>query len=99
MNYTTRRDVTELDVLGGEFVDDVLGISKGARQPVELGNGQRVTAPARSQSLSEAGSCAVRAGQAVVGVDEAWSDAEAFEGILLSGQVLFVCGYACVANE
>jgi len=99
VGIVNRSSDAEFHILGGELVDDVFGVSKGTRQPVELGNDQRVTAAARGESLSKAGACTVGAGQAVICVDQGWPDSEPFKGVLLSGQVLFVCGYACVANQ
>lgn len=89
----------EFHILCGEFVDDVFGVAEGACQPVEFGDDQGVTAAASGECLAQSRACTVGAGEAVIGVDQGWSDSESFEGILLSGQVLFVCGYACVADR
>ena len=88
----------EFHILGGEFVDDVFRISKGACQPVEFGDDQRVTRAAGGECLAQTRSRTVRTGQTVICVDQRGSDSESFEGILLSRQVLFVRGYAGIPD-
>jgi hypothetical protein len=65
----------ELHVLRRELIDDVFRISEGTRQPVELGNDQRVTATARGKGFPKAWASSVGAGEAVVRVDQSWSNA------------------------
>lgn len=89
----------EFHVLGGEFVNDVLGVAKGPCQPVEFGDDEGVAAAARGESFPQSRAGPVGAGEPVIGVDQGGLNAESFESVLLSGQVLFVCGYAGVPNQ
>ena len=89
----------ECDALDGELVHDIFRIPQGASQPVEFRNHKSVPVPAGGQGFSESGSCPVGAGESVVGVDQARSNAEGFQGVSLSGQILLVRGYACVSDQ
>jgi len=89
----------EFHVLGAEFVNDVFGVAKGTCQPVEFGNDERVTTAARGECSAQPRPGPIGAGQPMIGVDQGRPDSEPFESVLLSGQVLFVCGYACVPNQ
>lgn len=80
----------ELDVLGGEFVDDVLRIAKPSREPIQLRNHKRVSVSAGRERFPQTGSCAIRAGQAMVSVDVEREDSKPFRRDALSGQVLFM---------
>ena len=89
----------EFDALDGELVDGVFRISQGAGQPIEFGDHDGVAVPACSQGFSEAGWCPVGTGEPVVGVDQVRSNAEGFQGVLLSGEIVLVRGYACVSDQ
>lgn len=77
----------------------VLGVAKGPCQPVEFGDDEGVAAAARGESFPQSRAGPVGAGEPVIGVDQGGLNAESFESVLLSGQVLFVCGYAGVPNQ
>ena len=89
----------EFHVFGREFVNDVFGVAKGACEPVEFGNDERVAAAASGECFAQARPGPVGAGKTVICVDQGRSDSESFECVLLSGQILFVCGYACVPDQ
>jgi len=80
-------------------VGDKAGIGNRPRQPVELGNDERVACADRGERLVETGPRTVRAGQAVVGVDPVGGNAELFEGGPLGGEVLLVGRAAGVADQ
>lgn len=88
----------ELDVLRGQLVDDVLRVAERPREPIQLRDDEGVAVAAGSQGFAEPWSSSVRAGQPMVGMDVGRKDAEPFEGDALSGEVLFVCGHACVSD-
>ncbi len=53
----------------GEFISDVASIPQRARQPVQLRDDERVTAPHRGERLAQSGADAVSACHSVVDVD------------------------------
>lgn len=54
------------DALGGELVGDVPGVGQWPGKPIELADDQRVSRPHGRHRFAQAGTCAVRPGQAVV---------------------------------
>jgi hypothetical protein len=66
----------ELHLAGGELVDDRARVGERAREPVELGDHQRVTRAARCERLPQSRAIAVGAGEAVVDVNALGLDAE-----------------------
>ncbi len=51
---------------GDQCLDDVAGVGQRAREPVELGDDERVARAACGEGLLQAGALAVGAGEAVV---------------------------------
>ena len=75
----------ELIASGGEFLDDVAGISQEACQPVELGDDEGVARTAGGQRLGQSGTSPVGAGQPVVDVDPIRIHPERGQGVALGG--------------
>ena len=80
-------------------VGDGAGIRNGPGEAVEFGHDQRVACAHGGEGLVEAGPGAVRAGEAVIGVDAILGDAQLQEGLALGGQILPVGGTAGVSDE
>jgi len=87
------------DAARDKSVGDKSRIRDRARQPVELGDDERVAGADGGEGLVEAGPGPVRAGQPVIDVDPLGGDTELFEGGLLGGEVLRVGGAAGVADQ
>ena len=69
-----------------------MSIAHGPRQPVELGDHERVAVPARCQRLPQALTVGIAAREAVVDVDSVRLDTEGSQTVALRGEVLFVGG-------
>lgn len=79
-------------------IGDGAGIRDGPCQPVEFRHDQGVAGAHGGEGLVVAGSGAVRAGEAVTGVDAIFGDAQLQEGLALGGRVLQVGGTASVSD-
>ncbi len=88
----------ELDLALCELVGDRAGVGQRAREPVELGDDERVARAACGEGLVQAGALAVGAGEAVVDVDALGLHAERLEPVALGGEILLVGGDAGVAD-
>ncbi len=89
----------ELDLSGGELIDDVTGVWQRAGEAIELGDDEGVAVPARRERFAESGALAGGAGEAVVDVDAFGRDAEPGEAVALGGEVLLVGGDSSVADQ
>jgi predicted nucleic acid-binding protein len=72
-------------VLGGELVGDVPGVGQWPGKPIELADDQRVSRPHGRHRFAQAGTCAVRPGQAVVDEDVFFVHAEREQRVPLHG--------------
>ena len=80
-------------------VGDGAGVRNGPGPAVEFGHDQGVAGAHGGEGLVEAGAVAVRAGEAVIGVDAVLGDAELPERLALGGRVLAVGGAAGISDE
>jgi hypothetical protein len=75
---------------GGQRVADRAGVGDRARQPVELGDHQRVALSDGGQRLLQARPAAVAAGHPVIEVDPVVTDLQLAQRLALGGEVLLV---------
>jgi len=73
-------------------------VGQRAREPVEVGDDERVARAACREGLVQAGALAVGAGEAVVDVNALGLHAERLEPVALGGEVSLVGGDAGVAD-
>ena len=89
----------EADLPAGQLVGNRSGVGQGPGKSVELGHHQGVAGAAGGECLTESGSLAVGAGQAVIDVDPVGLDAQAEQGFAVCGEILLIGGATGVPDK
>lgn len=89
---------TKHNPLSRQLIDDVPGIGKGTRQPVELGHHERIAGSAGRHCFTETWAHSIRSRESVIDEDLGLFHTHSNEGIALGSEVLVVRRDPCITD-